>query len=296
MRLSRPALAAIVTLLPGPCPARPKVAAPVAPPDIVARFHAAHSIWVVSADLKPDVCVLPLYQAIAAWPGVSMADSPAHADVILEPGIVTIPKGKYPTPVNTFLHILLIDPSTQSEWSHVDVLWNRRCPELVRTALAYYVPPDPNPKPLKIAPPLPAQLRRGGKLYLQSVVLVPAQLTPDRTPVLDFDPTAMLTQAIAGSGLYSIVDSPSGADLILTATIQPPDPLGNGELGDKGDIMRDAGIFRMDLLDPKTKILLLHQKNFLVSSRGTKTTQQRFAQTLPYILKDWTSYATKAHL
>jgi hypothetical protein len=294
MRFSCLSLAAFVALLPTPCHAKPKPA-PIAPPDIVARFHAAHSIFVTSGELDPYNNCVPyqaIYQAIAAWPGITMADSPVHADLILRAGIFEDSRDSY-------IRITLIDPMTQNEWSsHIDFIASLSCAAGVSDALSYYVLPNPNPKPLKIPALFPSQISAGKKLYIEPVTLVPTEQKPNEPPPpIDFDATAMLTQAVTSSGLYTIVDSPSSADLILAPALQPPD-VGPSykKSGVALNFILDSGAVTMNLLDAATRTSLWQQKNNLVNNLSARTNEQRFEQSLPYIIKDWKSYTTKGHL
>jgi hypothetical protein len=288
MRFAWPYLAALA-LVPLPCHAKPKPA-PVASPEIVARFHAAHSIFVTSGEPELHDC-LPYqgaYQAIAAWPGVTMADLPSHAEVVLqiEAFATTTHQGQ---PPERFIRIRLIDPATQDVWStYLDDIVDLYCTAAVRDALSYFVLPNPNPKPLKISAPVPVQMHPGSKLYIQQeVALVPSARKPEQTPApLDFDLPALLAQAIASSGLYTIVDSAASADLIITATFQPFDPWPSPS----------PGSVTMHLLDPATKTQLWQQENDLLGNLNVTTNKDRFEKALPNIVKDLKSYATKGHL
>jgi hypothetical protein len=115
----------------------------VVPPDVLARIRAAHTIFVSNAGEDDTLTGFrnsiasgyrAMYQALAGWPGIQLADSPAHADLIFQvKGTGSIdgysgspfpskgnPTGNLTVEATATLYLSVLDPATQK------VIWNNQ--------------------------------------------------------------------------------------------------------------------------------------------------------------------------
>jgi hypothetical protein len=267
----------------------------VAPSDVIARVRAAHTIFIAGpyGMAYGGAPYLVLYQALSAWHGVQIADNPSHADLIFQAwGTQTddyeLTAGGHTVDDVTYaVNFQVVDPNGGA------ILWSTSSsdgstsPKTLAQVLLSLEPQLPAPKPLKVSAPLPSQIRLGNRAYLQAASYDAGSAPPE--PGID----AIIAQAVKASGLYTFVDSPASADIILAPLIKFYPPLTRA--------IPDGwpGYFNLQALDPSTKILIWSNSNDLVTGRFVKFSTSnkqgeadRLQQTMPYVLMDWKKIIT----
>jgi hypothetical protein len=294
MRYVRPWIYLSLALLcPSAHPASKKqTPPPPPPPEVVARVRAAHNIFVSNASVGVILAsraarerdyyryypYKDMYYALAAWPGVKLVDTPAQADLIFQIMASEVDYAGEERNISSTLKI--IEPQTQT------VLWQMTLP-LGRTPLQYtegrfvkatagilssLEPQQPAPAPRKLPVPMPAQLHAGSKVFVQP--------SPPGSQYHGIDVAQMAHDAFATAKFYTLVDSPSDADLIITATVS--------------DNYLDEQQLLFEALDPKTNTVLWTQ--LCATAMSGKPIAEQIRDTFPYALKYWESLATQSHV
>jgi hypothetical protein len=279
-----------------------------APAEVIARVRAAHSIFIANATIG---AIIPMqgiafrqyygytpyknmYYALAAWPGVKLVDSPSDADLIFE---VTGSETWEPRPPGfsggsriIYSALSIIDPQTQT------VLWttslvvaalsyddrsNSHFDKAVVSILASLEPQQPAPQPLKVTVPLPSQLKATSKVFLQPSS---SGYNPNGINVSDLAQASLIK-----AKLYTLVDTPEQADLILTVTADFHDPKTH---------TWDSGTLLITAIDPKTKVVIWTQLSSLVAGSkapGTNAEADKnyITKTMSFALKFWKSLMTQ---
>lgn len=271
----------------------------VAPADVIARVRAAHTIFVSGPNgmVFGGAPYLVLYQAVSAWPGVQIADNPLHADLIFQAwGTQTddyelTAEGKTVDDQTFYITFQVVDPVGGAALWTANITTGateRAFGKDLAKLLVSLEPQLPAPKPVKISAPLPSQIRLGNKAYLQPATYDAGSAPPE--PGID----AIIAKTVKASGLYTFVDSPASADVILAPVLKLYPTLTNSRTPDGW-----PGYFNLTTLDPTTKILLWSNSNDLVGgtllkhSASMKQGQaDRLQQTMPYVVADWKKIIT----
>jgi hypothetical protein len=275
---------------------------PPIPAEVVARIQGAHRIFVANAgqDVNQSVntnysasAYPQLYQALAVWPGIQLVDTPTKADLIFQ--VYTTmqfdpiigPKGVAPTGVpDMTLHLRVLYPQSAGLlWE--DHVGNLSGPLQYTGALKTMLRGMRSgslPKPSKAAVAVPLSLRAPQKLYLESGPPAVTNSPPDPIPPVAL--TTPVQQAIAQAlgSRYTIVNSASDADLVLSLWVWTGP-------NKKGQYPYNS--MELNLLDPKTNVLMW---NITTGFTYNKLGADQIKQTMPYFLKKWDAIVGKTSI
>jgi hypothetical protein len=255
----------------------------VVPPDVLTRVRTARHIfvsnggeddWLTYARFSVGSGYRALYQALAGWPGVQLVGSPAQADLIFQVSD-NMDGNTDSDPFNVHVYLTVLDPKTQQ------VLWTNNGTQSlgygmnaykysIKEALAPIEPTQPAPPLVKKPVLLPAQLKNPKKLFIQ---LSPV---PGLTGVTEAGEA--FSQALVKSGNYTMVDTASQADLVLSVFVDDETPPKSNA--------QHLLYMRVLVLDTSSKTILWSFDNrFIWASKIT--VEQQISRTMPYVMKSW---------